>query len=56
MRIVEGLSGTVSMTTELIIRFDDGRIVPWVRRIDDSLVAISGPDALCLRTPVDSAR
>ena len=52
VRIVEGLSGTVSMTTELIIRFGHGQIVPWVRRIDDSMVAIAGPDALCLRTPV----
>jgi GH15 family glucan-1,4-alpha-glucosidase len=26
--------------------------VPWVRRRDDAVVAIAGPDALCLRTPV----
>jgi GH15 family glucan-1,4-alpha-glucosidase len=51
VRIVEGLSGEVEMRSELIIRFDFGRIVPWVRRVDDTRVAIAGPDALCFRTP-----
>jgi GH15 family glucan-1,4-alpha-glucosidase len=53
VRIVEGISGRVPMRSELIIRFDYGHIVPWVRRIDDARVATAGPDALCLRTPVD---
>ncbi len=54
VRIVEGLDGTVEMTTELVIRFDYGSVVPWVRRIDDdTLVAIGGPDGLAFRTPVD---
>jgi GH15 family glucan-1,4-alpha-glucosidase len=54
VRIVEGLDGTVEMTTELVIRFDYGSVIPWVRRIDDdTLVAIGGPDALTLRTPVE---
>jgi GH15 family glucan-1,4-alpha-glucosidase len=52
VRIVEGLGGEVPMRSELVIRFDYGRIVPWVRRIDHAYVAIAGPDALCLRTPV----
>jgi GH15 family glucan-1,4-alpha-glucosidase len=51
VRIVEGISGRVLMHSELIIRFDYGHIVPWMRRIDDARVAIAGPDALCLRTP-----
>jgi GH15 family glucan-1,4-alpha-glucosidase len=51
VRIVEGLSGKVEMRSELIIRFDFGRIVPWVRRVDHARVAIAGPDALCFRTP-----
>ena len=50
VRIVEGLDGEVEVRSELVIRFDFGRIVPWVRRIDHSRVAIAGPDALCLRT------
>ena len=40
------------MTLELTIRFDYGHIVPWVRQIDDALVAVAGPDALCLWSPV----
>ncbi len=32
VRIVEGLDGEVRMRSELVIRFDYGKIVPWVRR------------------------
>ena len=32
VRVVEGRAGRVPMRTELILRFDYGRIVPWVRR------------------------
>jgi GH15 family glucan-1,4-alpha-glucosidase len=54
VRIVEGLEGSVEMETELVMRFDYGSVVPWVRRVDDdTLVAIAGPDGLTLRTPVD---
>ncbi len=53
VRIVEGLEGSVPMRLELVIRFEYGSIVPWVRRMDDETrVAIAGPDALALRTPV----
>ena len=54
IRIVEGVDGRVPMSMELIIRFDYGRVVPWVFRREDSLSAIAGPDALCLRTPVET--
>jgi GH15 family glucan-1,4-alpha-glucosidase len=54
VRIVEGLSGSVRMRFELVIRFDFGHIVPWVRRVDDALVAVAGPDALCLWSPVET--
>jgi GH15 family glucan-1,4-alpha-glucosidase len=53
VRIVEGLDGEVRMRSELVVRFDFGKIVPWVRRVDHARVAIAGPDALCLRTPVE---
>jgi GH15 family glucan-1,4-alpha-glucosidase len=54
VRIVEGLEGHVEMRTELVMRFDYGSIVPWVRHVDrETLVAIAGPDALVLRTPVE---
>jgi GH15 family glucan-1,4-alpha-glucosidase len=53
VRIVEGLEGSVPMRLELVIRFEYGSIVPWVRRLDEETrVAIAGPDALSLRTPV----
>jgi len=52
VRIVEGLDGSVPMRSELVIRFDYGHIVPWVRRVDKSRVAVAGPDALCFRTTV----
>jgi GH15 family glucan-1,4-alpha-glucosidase len=50
IRIVEGVRGEVPMQMELIIRFDYGSIVPWVRRVDGHLRAIAGPDALSLWT------
>jgi GH15 family glucan-1,4-alpha-glucosidase len=53
VRIVEGIRGRVTMRSELVIRFDYGRIVPWVQRVDHSRLAIGGPDAICLRTPTD---
>ena len=54
VRIVEGLRGRVTCRLELVIRFDYGSIVPWVRRIDDGArIAIAGPDGLCFRTPVE---
>lgn len=52
VRIVEGVRGEVPMQMELVIRFDYGSIVPWVRTIDGTLLAIGGPDALSLWTPV----
>jgi GH15 family glucan-1,4-alpha-glucosidase len=52
VRIVEGLSGSVEMRSELIIRLDYGRVIPWIRSGEGRLAVIGGPDALCLRTPV----
>jgi GH15 family glucan-1,4-alpha-glucosidase len=52
VRIVEGVRGRVPMHMELRLRFDYGRRVPWVRRVDGDLVGIGGPDAVWLRTPV----
>ena len=54
VRLVVGKRGTVAMATELIIRFDYGASVPWVKQTDaEDLLAISGPDMLVLRTPVE---
>ena len=52
IRIVEGLRGEVRMHMELVIRFDYGSIVPWVRKMEGHLRAIGGPDALSLWTDV----
>jgi GH15 family glucan-1,4-alpha-glucosidase len=52
IRIVEGLSGRVPMRMDLLIRFDYGSVAPWVRRSDDGLIAMAGPDTLWLDTPV----
>jgi GH15 family glucan-1,4-alpha-glucosidase len=54
IRIVEGVHGKVPMRMELIIRFDYGEVVPWVRQCGDGLEAIAGPNALVLRTPIDT--
>ena len=53
VRIVEGVEGTVPMKMRLSIRFDYGSIVPWVRRREEGVHAVAGPDALFLATPVD---
>ena len=52
IRIVEGRKGEVRMKMELVIRFDYGSIVPWVRRSDCGITAIAGPDALTVLSPV----
>ncbi|MFN2474852.1 MAG: glycoside hydrolase family 15 protein [Chthoniobacterales bacterium] len=52
VRIVEGVTGSVSVRMELTIRFDYGHVVPWVRKQHGGLAAIAGPDALILRTPI----
>ena len=52
IRLVRGESGTVAFRCDLAIRFDYGRDVPWVTRLDDGrLQAIAGPDRLILDTP-----
>ncbi|BDM68159.1 glucoamylase [Streptomyces nigrescens] len=51
VRIVEGLQGRVEMHGVLRLRFDYGRVVPWVRAAEGSRVAIAGPDSVWLRTP-----
>ena len=54
VRIVEGIEGEVEMASELVVRFDYGKTLPWMRRIDgDDRVAIAGPDALAFRSGVE---
>jgi GH15 family glucan-1,4-alpha-glucosidase len=50
VRIVRGISGTVALRMELILRFAYGTAVPWVRRRDYGISAVAGPDAVELHT------
>ena len=50
VRLVRGLTGTVKLRMELVIRFGFGVDIPWVRRIDHSLLAVAGQDMTVLRT------
>ncbi|MEO8741542.1 MAG: glycoside hydrolase family 15 protein, partial [Casimicrobiaceae bacterium] len=54
VRMVVGLRGRVAMQMELVIRPGYGAITPWVRRVDDTLLATAGPDSLELRTAVET--
>src|SRR5690349_14590912 len=56
VRIVEGVSGTVQMQSVLRLRFDYGRVVPWVRRVDGQIVAVAGPDSAWLSTRSEERR
>src|SRR4029450_10615902 len=42
-----------SMRVGLAVRVDSGDAVPWVRRVAADLLAVAGPDAVWLRTPVE---
>jgi GH15 family glucan-1,4-alpha-glucosidase len=55
VRLVEGLEGDVPMHMELVVRFDYGSILPWVRRLPDGrLHFIAGGDALVLHTDFET--
>ncbi|MEV4703819.1 glycoside hydrolase family 15 protein [Actinoplanes sp. NPDC049316] len=54
VRVVEGVRGEVPMRMNLRLRFDYGHVVPWVYRENGDLVAVAGPDAAWLRTPVET--
>ncbi|MGP8302766.1 glycoside hydrolase family 15 protein [Streptomyces inhibens] len=54
IRIVEGVSGRVPMRSELRMRFNYGRIVPWVHKVDDRTVAVAGPDSVWLDTEAET--
>ncbi|MGH7831704.1 MAG: glycoside hydrolase family 15 protein, partial [Candidatus Binatia bacterium] len=52
VRMVVGRRGRVPMRMQLIIRFDYGSVIPWVRRMDKGIRAVAGPDTLQLHTEV----
>jgi GH15 family glucan-1,4-alpha-glucosidase len=54
VRLVRGVSGSVPMQMELVLRFDYGTVVPWVSRLPDGrLQAVAGPERVSLDTPAD---
>jgi hypothetical protein len=42
------------MRMQLVVRFEYGSIVPWVSRRGHLLSAVAGPDALSLRSPIET--
>ncbi|MGB3410609.1 MAG: glycoside hydrolase family 15 protein [Microthrixaceae bacterium] len=53
VRLVEGISGTVQMDMDLVVRFDFGATVPWVRNNDGVMSLVAGPNALELASGVE---
>jgi len=52
VRNVECLRGEVTLRMELVIRFDYGHVVPWVRKTNGCVLATAGPDTLELSSSV----
>jgi len=55
VRRVVGVSGEVDFVSEVRLRFDYARAVPWVRQVGHdgghAIFAVAGPDAVVLRGP-----
>ena len=55
VRRVRGISGTVEMKQELLLRFGYADVIPWVRQLQQEehpvLLAVAGPDAVVIRGP-----
>jgi GH15 family glucan-1,4-alpha-glucosidase len=52
LRLVEGVHGRVRMRMDLRLRFDYGRIRPWLRPRDGAWAAVAGPDGVWLHSAV----
>ncbi|HYI25462.1 MAG TPA: glycoside hydrolase family 15 protein [Thermomicrobiales bacterium] len=53
IRLVEGISGMVSMRLELTPRFDYGQRLPLLNLVPGGAIAVAGPDALALHSSVE---
>jgi GH15 family glucan-1,4-alpha-glucosidase len=53
VRVVEGVRGRVRMRMDLLLRFDYGRVHPWLWRADGTWTGVAGPDSVRLHTPLD---
>lgn len=52
VRVVEGLRGNLMVQMELALRFDYGRTVPWVTRIEGGIRAVAGPNLVVMQASV----
>ncbi len=52
IRVAVGLRGNVAMRSTLRLRFDYGRVVPWIKADDNQVHAIAGPDLVRLISAV----
>jgi GH15 family glucan-1,4-alpha-glucosidase len=52
VRIVVGKRGQVPMRMQFVLRTDYGSIIPWVRRVENGIRAVAGPDTLTLQSDV----
>ena len=52
-RIVCGTRGRVRMRTEIVLRFEYGRAIPWVRQHLGGPNAVAGPNAVQFVTPIE---
>jgi GH15 family glucan-1,4-alpha-glucosidase len=52
-RMVVGCRGRVPMRMQLVLRFDYGSIVPWVRHSESGICAVAGPDTVLVETPIE---
>ncbi|RPE44964.1 GH15 family glucan-1,4-alpha-glucosidase [Streptomyces sp. Ag109_O5-1] len=50
VRVIEGVSGRVTVQSLLRLRFDYGSVTPWMRRSGGHRVAVAGPDSVWLRS------
>jgi GH15 family glucan-1,4-alpha-glucosidase len=52
LRLVEGVQGSVTVRSDVALRFDYGHVVPWVTGSGRRLRAFAGPDAVTLHGEV----
>jgi len=52
VRVIEGIRGSLKVRMELALRFDYGRTVPWVTRIENGVRAIAGPNLVVLNASI----
>lgn len=53
VRIVEGVEGEVPLEMLLFVRFGYGANAPLLRKLDDGMYFMAGPDAMVLRSPLN---